>query len=105
MIQQPDPFGGVLVNTVDEEAVMFYSPDMFPDPSKLKDRFELKYLYTADQMRAYKDAALELAAMIVQENAEHCRGPIRSILLANADAIRSAKKNAAGEISHHRVPD
>jgi len=45
--KQQKPFGYVLVNTVDEEAVMFYSPDMKPDETKLKDKFELVVIYTA----------------------------------------------------------
>ena len=50
-------------------------------------------MFGADQMRAHEAAVRaeerERAAMIVQENAECCRGPIRSILLANAAAIRA----------------
>lgn len=39
--KQQEPFGVVLVNTEDEEAVAFYSPDMVQDKAQLKDRFAL----------------------------------------------------------------
>lgn len=42
-----EPVGAVLVNRESREGVMFYSVDMIPDPSTLKDRFELVPVYTA----------------------------------------------------------
>jgi hypothetical protein len=52
----PEPFGAALVNTADEEAVAFYSPDMFPDESELKERFSLVRVYSAAQMHEYAAA-------------------------------------------------
>lgn len=36
-----EPVGAVLVDRESHEGIMFYSNDMIPDPSTLKDRFEL----------------------------------------------------------------
>lgn len=41
-----EPVGAVLVNRDTREGVMFYSSDMIPDASTLKDRFELVNVYT-----------------------------------------------------------
>lgn len=42
-----EPVGAVLVNRETREGVMFYSPDMIPDPATLKDRFELVHVFAA----------------------------------------------------------
>ncbi len=40
-----EPVGAVLVRRESREGVMFYSNDMIPDPSTIKDRFELITVY------------------------------------------------------------
>lgn len=56
-----EPYGVVLVNTVDQEAVMFYSPDMVPDKSTLKDKFELVPVYTQPSKPSLEDIRGEVA--------------------------------------------
>ena len=46
-----EPVGAVLVNRESREGVMFYSVDMIPDPSTLKDCFELVPVYTSPPQR------------------------------------------------------
>lgn len=50
-------------------------------------------LYTADQMREYArqavEAEREACALLVEENAQECSGPMGLVLQANADAIRA----------------
>ncbi len=58
---EQEPFGYALVNTEDEEAVMFYSPDMKPNATKFKDKFELINVYTIPPDQSAKIAELEAA--------------------------------------------
>jgi hypothetical protein len=44
-----DPFGFVLVDVEEEQAVMFYSPDMKPNPEQIKNKFEPVPVFTAPQ--------------------------------------------------------
>lgn len=46
-----EPVGAVLVNRESREGVMFYSAEMVPDPTTLKDRFELVKVYTTPPKR------------------------------------------------------
>lgn len=46
-LKQQEPVGAVLVKRESREGVMFYSADMLPDPSVVKDKFELVTVYAA----------------------------------------------------------
>jgi hypothetical protein len=75
----PEPFGAVLVNRNTDQAVMFYSPDMFPDMNTVKDRFELLKVLIEDQVHAHA------AAVSAQDNAR-----LRE-QLALAESVRAAQ--------------
>ena len=90
---QPEPveselFGTVLVNRESGEVVMFYSPDMVPDISAIKDCFELVDLFATPQpdrtaeleeaLNKFKDALFE--ALIQDTSRDKALAKINEVL-------------------------
>lgn len=85
------PEHAALCKAVNDDATLqslLYDLNLLPEQTQ---RDPLRWGYTVAVV-AHFDVAVtaerERCAAHVQENAEHTRGPLRSILLANADEIR-----------------